>query len=768
MSNQKTDKPSVVLAILLSTVVLCIILVAILYYNNRENFIDKPNKSSITTTAKNVQTTYVSNKNYSSIYTNLMKKANNNFKTKTRKNLPIAINKVTSILGKERLNAYKNGKPMIIRISLDYDLSFIDILKLIKQQKVDKGYYVVFVDTNKKQTKTANKDGDEDSQHGFTKEDDSYSYFNEFLFFITKDKLYTQYLDFSYIINNLARDDIYNLINIVNKPEFLRITDDVWKYGSSFAPRRTSVYNGSWEKRVIVEDAQNEALGNDFFGITAIGEGIGRTRYAIAGYDNRERLITVTKAENLGFGRFSTEWTMSNCPNSPLNQATWGQGCSIGFRTSANSGDIYSVFPVQCEDNNGTQLNFMIGSVAYPAVSPFYSINIKDENGNIINRTGFINHVFEWVAYDKSTRSILIPEAGSSPETFYLFRVEITNMTINVSKVKNIKIKQRESEAIPIVAASFGDDGFLYAITNNYSTGTFSSFQGIVVLRPNIITENNIIVWTLQEVSRISLDINDSLVGITQVTDPYLIGISNVPIFVVMERNDDYVTLDNLTLHEVIPRDAYEGRFIGVESEASEFTELAQETYCFGGIVAYNSGLLMNLTFATGEPITFENPSLLGVKRYFDDIGLGLEIALDEVEIYQNQCLASNYWKYEEGQRQNVRASSFGYNIFLRDYLVYPDGTVNGSFVNVLMHELIHTRQYVQHGESNYQHGCAYGEGDLYGGSYSQRPMEQEARRYVNRYKMTNNIAIEYGIPINRSREDPFANIRARTTCEAP
>jgi hypothetical protein len=283
------------------------------------------------------------------------------------------------------------------------------------------------------------------------------------------------------------------------------------------------------------------------------------------------------------------------------------------------------------------------------------------------------------------------------------------------------------------------------------------------------------------------LDVNDKLVGITQVTDPYRIPIANVPNLVVMERNDDYFTQDNVTLHQIIPVNSLLGcqnvggssgplcNGFNENSEASEWNEFLQEGSCGLGVLLYNSQRLLNYTWTTRDKaITLDHPALRNFKRYLTDIDFNNDIDLDKVEIYDNQCISANWFNHSTGEPQTTRAMCFGYSIYFRSRLISPDGTaVYGDMLNVLIHELAHTRQFVQLGESHYQFGCVYGEQVLFslletGESYYFVPVEAEARRFRLRYGIDGAIAMRYGIPVRPApgNIDAFAERTARTTCD--
>ena len=78
---------------------------------------------------------------------------------------------------------------------------------------------------------------------------------------------------------------------------------------------------------------------------------------------------------------------------------------------------------------------------------------------------------------------------------------------------------------------------------------------------------------------------------------------------------------------------------------------------------------------------------------------------------------------------------------------------MGGEFLNLIIHELTHTRQFVQLGESHYNFGCSYGIGvcdsiEVLGNSYRQVYMEQEARNQYNTYKINQDIANRYNMNI--------------------
>ena len=668
-------------------------------------------------------------------------------KKRLYKMIPAAADNVLKILGKDRLNAYISGTPKIIPLpkGIDYDITPEELFSLIAAQKVGDKYYVKF-DTSKLKESSVEKD----HEHG---EQEEYNIFEILDLFLISLALFTNGLDYNidnigYLIQ-LFSDNLW----ILDIPPF--VGDYTWTQGGNgFITRNTTPYSGSWDVRVIIEDAEIGPLGDDFYGLTAIDPSIQNSWYASASVNNRERITTLPMADNLGFGRSDLSTTkFPPCPTRSGNKC--GQGAYLGFRKFTD----WTVFPTKCSGDRFTKLNFRFWGHRISSVSDNNTI-IRDENYQVTDRNGNIGLNFDWVAYDKTTKWILVPD-GTTPTRLVLYDVDIEQYTVTVTRKKDVQLIKSSNDDLEIVAACFGCDGMLYAVTNDYN-----GLQGIVIFKPDIAPDRT---WLLREIDTISLDVNDSLVGITNVKDPYLVQLQNYPILTVLEINEDYLTQDNLTLHKVVPRDAYEGGNYGVESEASEWTELVQEGYCGGGVVAYNIGRSLSYRMRTrDEGLTFNHPSLVNFKAYLESIGLSREINLDTVEIYDNQCLASNYWKYDDGQRQAVRGSAGGYELFLRDELVRSDGKLNGWMCNTLIHELVHTRQYVQLGESQYQFGCAYSEA-IYAvdSSYSNHPMEREARRYTERYKLTDDIVSRFSIPVNiPSNGRPFRYPRPRTTCE--
>jgi len=659
--------------------------------------------------------------------------------------MPKASNNIAKIMGKSRLEAYINGKPQIFPLpkDVDYDIEPKKLVEMISKLTVEKGYYVKF-DLNKLEKE--NKD------HEHSDDGSDYNVFD------LVDILFINVAQYLYGNRSIFIGDIGYLIELFSEVILIQpfVNDNTWKNGGyGFVSRNPRVYSGTWNKQVVIEDSEISALGDDFYGLTALTPNTQGNWYVSAGVDNREKLVALPMSDNLGYGRSSLA-VRKNLPCYNRSEGKFGQGAYIGFRGFTD----WTVFPVKCYADRFTKLGFYFWGHLLSVASV---VNVTDMNGQLTSVDGTLGLNFDWVAYDKTTKYILVPD-GSSPERCVLYDVNIDEYTVNVNAKKFVQIIKSTNETLPIVAACFGCDGMLYALTNDYD-----GFQGIVVFKPDVSSDSS---WILREVDTISLDVNDTLVGIAGVTDPYLAQIDNYPILTVLEINEDYFTQDNLTLHKVVPRDAYTGGSYGVSSEASEWRELGQEAYCFGGILAYNIGSNLSYYFRTrDDPIKLDHPSLIGFANYLESIGFSRDIYLPNVEVYDNQCLASNYWKYDDGDRQSVRASAHGYTLYLRDKLINDDGTVNGWMLNSLIHELVHTRQYVQLGESNYQFGCAYSEGRLYAeeehdSSYKLHPMEREARRFTTTYKVTAEIAEEFNIPIYvPSNRDPYRYPTPRTTC---
>ncbi len=663
--------------------------------------------------------------------------------------LPKAANNIVKFLGKSRLYSYAKGRPLVVPLpkGVNYETSSQRILEVIRKTRVKPGYYVKF--DLRKLGKEKDHEHCDDGGNG-----KDYNIFEIIDLFLTNISIY-------FITGNQSIENIGYLIELFAGVSFdmeptTFVGDNVWRRGGEgFVPRNTELYSGSWERRVVIEDSEISAMGNDFYGLTAFNPNTQGNWYASAGVENREQLVVIPMSDNLGYGRSDLS-VRKTLPCFNRRDGEFGQGAYIGFRNFTD----WSVFPAKCDVDRFTKLSFRYWGYNISAAS---IVNVRDRNGQLTSTNGMIGLNFDWVAYDKTTKYILVPD-GETPSRCVLYDVDIDEYVVNVTAKKVVQIIKSSDDTLSIVAACFGCDGMLYAITNNYD-----GLQGIVVFKPDVSSDRS---WTLREVNTISLDVNDTLVGITGVTDPYLVQTENYPILTVLEINDDYFTQDNLTLHKVTPRDAYTGGSYGVSSEATEWREAAQEVYCFGGIIAYNSGSTLNYSFTTrDEPIKITHTSLRGFENYLDSIGFTRDINLFNVEIYDNQCLASNYWKYSDGERQTVRGTTQGYTVYLRDKLIRNDGKINGWMLTTLLHELIHVRQYVQLGESQYQFGCAYAEAKLfseleYDSSYSLHPMEIEARRFVRIFKVTDEIATEYNIPINRSNgRNPFSYPASPTTC---
>ncbi len=689
-----------------------------------------------------------------------------------RSRLPAAKKKVESILDKEGLLNFRIGKPVLTKspINITFDTDPIILLKAISKMQTKKGEYPVF------DTKMENQD----DGHGHDSPDTELNRFLEMMG--SSEEISDEDIAKNGgMINTFAMISAEETIRAIFR---LSIPDTVWVNGTKSSPRVSKPYSRKWKKVQILNDSEYEALGDDFFGITAIGDSnLHRgNRYLIAGRDDRDSLINVKRADNLAFGRDSKIYRNKDCrpggftSNRYFSYTEYGQGAVIGFWGSKT----YVAIPYRCDSNPEYTTNIEIRAENDSATLVNIEKRVIDIEGRIINRNGQLPGIFNWIAYDKYSQAIYVPISNDGVETSGLDVYTIVKITdrfdfrkVNTVQFTNIDLTPTSYE---IEAACFGEDGLLYGITNR----TFN--QGILQFQPALMGNN----WLLKLRNKISLDVNDKLVGITQVTDPYRIPIANVCNLVVMERNEDYFTQDNITLHQVIPAEALIGcqhnsrndmlcSGFNESSEASEWNELLQEGSCGLGVFLYNGQRLLNYTWTNrDQAITLDHPALAGFKRYLIDIDFNNDIDLSKVEIYDNQCLSANWFNKSSGEPQTVKAMCMGYSIYFRSRLITPDGTgVYGDMINTLIHELAHTRQFVQLGESHYQFGCAYGEQVLFslletGSSYSFVPMEVEARRFTDRHRINGSIAMRYGMPVTPApgRTGLFTPRPTRTTCD--
>ncbi len=551
--------------------------------------------------------------------------------------------------------------------------------------------------------------------------------------------------------------------------EYPQISNNDWD-----SPREPR-YNGSWEKTVVVNDSEIAGIGDDFYGIMSIGSNNSfNCRYVVAGNNDRSQLISMPQSDNLGFGRSdlteaqggpAVRFNRSLCSDSDRE---YGQGTKIG----TYNGKTWTLFPIIC-DGDETKLDLRIGM---DLRSSNHTIIVRNSRGDIANREGRISGACNWIAFDENTNCILAPnDYDSNNLNMYHVHKGVTGLTITyIRKIyltgDNFVINN--SISYKMDGAVIASDGKFYTAINNIG------LQGIMVFRPFILRGELIL---LKE-QFISLDVDDKLVGITEVDDVRYIKTANTPMFVVMEINEDYFTQDNVTLHEILPIDSVrraDGNDSdgtpGIGSETGNWRDLGDEFGCATGITLYTAQRAQNWNMTTrSEPLTFNSPELAGLKNWILlETNIGLSLDLERVEIYDNQCLSANYWNHDDGEDQITAAMCFGYTIYFAESIVQSDGTIRISTISSILHEICHTRQFVQLGESHYQFGCAYGESVLYGmldtdESYYFSPMEVEAREFQARWIdlfISSNAESRYNLNL-----DPvFTSIydfTSRTTCD--
>jgi hypothetical protein len=539
--------------------------------------------------------------------------------------------------------------------------------------------------------------------------------------------------------------------------------------------RNQYTYDGEWDKVIIVNDSEVEALGDDVYGILSIGNmstGGFTSNYVIAGQDDRSKLVNIRQSDNLGFGRSDladVSYTTRNCL--PKYSREYGQGTKVGIV----SGKIVTVYPFICGGNK-TKLDVRFNLTLSQPLANFRII-VKDATGNILSTDGTINGICNWITYDKCSNLLITP---NDYECSYLnlYDVKLSAKSLILTLIKTATFTEPRSaspDTYNITAACICEDGNLYAIVDD---GLLLN-QGVIIFEPRTRTlQQGRVDWEFVQVGSIIMQVDDTLVGITEVDDIRIVKTSNVPTLVVIEINEDYFTQDNVTLHELIPTGAIVRRRgpFGTPTDTGSLRDIADTFSCGGGVVIYNSQRALNNLFITRDtPITLNDPALRGYKNYLISRNIHLDIDLDRVVIYDNQCLSANYFKYSEGERHTVNGMCFGYTIYLRDRLVQNDGTIRGRILKVIMHELAHTRQFVQLGESFYQFGCVYGESVLYpmlehgGDTYTFNPMEVEARNFADRHWIRDaRIARRWGINIDTSATSfEYDRSAFPTTCGA-
>ena len=575
---------------------------------------------------------------------------------------------------------------------------------------------------------------------------------------------------------------IEQIINLLYPASF----QDRWKTGINKLNSRIKIenaYYGEWSISTILRDSQYDRFGNDMYGLLAIGDNMSHSntagRYIFAGWENRMDLINTRRSSNLGFGRtdLGTLDYGPECANDDTEDyGKFGQGTEV----RPKNGHIWTCFPIKdCPGQaNKTIISFRKGTLTEKIAPSSINVDgqryltnhtiIKDENGNIISY-GIVNSKADWIAYDSVGEYICIPN-DSVIEYLDIYTYdhdELDNFILQ--KVNRAYFWQGRSDennnlagdGAKITAGTFGNDGLLYLLCDDspISWPYFSSFRGVLVYRPYILSNGE---WKLLLVRKISFDVEGELVGLTKVDSPSFMNISRTPILVVMELNEDIVTLDNISLHKLTPVDVVcdvnvdrcsFGTFLDTES-------IFEDWQCGIGIGLYNSFRFINYMSTTNEtPYTLKRTDsrsmelFAGFRDYLEQVlQLDQDIDLDRVELYDNMCVVGNWG----AQRQTTRAMCMGYTIYIQSKMTRTKNNVTklrGEFLNLIIHELTHTRQFVQLGESHYNFGCSYGIGvcdsiEVSGNSYRQVYMEQEARNQYNTYKINQDIANRYNMNI--------------------
>ncbi len=687
--------------------------------------------------------------------------------------LPDIVKTVESILGEKKFRAFSTGSPYMIDITSYLPKNSADVpssyyIKLVRDVVVPDGYYMTI-----KSDKIDKLDNltSHDGIYFLDKIKDEMLNINTFLIMLKMLSEYN-YLNKINLSRTLSTSSGFiqvvgaGLGNLVFPPNLQPVVpnlpripeEDRWLKCLPFGvARNNSSYMGQWDKVVILNDSEVEALGNDFYGILSIGNiatGGFTSKYIMAGQDDRSKLINIGQSDNLNFGRSSLatfSYTTRNCL-SKYNRE-YGQGTKIGIL----EGRLVTLYPFICNDT-ATKLDIRFGlDITQPRAN--FRIIVKDGLGNVLNNDGKISGTCNWITYDKCSNMLVTPN-DSDCSYVNLYNVELSSNSLILTFARTAILTESGSsspQTYSMSAACICEDGNLYAVINQLVS------QGVVVMRQTTqLGERGSITWKFEQFDFISMDVDDKLVGITEVDDIRLAKTYNVPTLVVAEINEDYFSQDNITLHELIPTDAIlkkRGPF-GTSSESGNIRDLLDELACGGGVAIYNLQRAQNEYFITRDaPLTLNDPALIGFKNYLISRGINQDIDLDRVMIYDNQCLAANYWKYSEGQSHTVSGMCFGYTIYLRDRVIQSNGKIRGRILKVLTHELAHTRQFVQLGESMYQFGCVYGEGVIYamlehgGNTYSFNPIEVEARNFSDRH-MIRNVATaqRWGINIDTSR----------------
>ena len=694
------------------------------------------------------------------------------------KMLPYAIKSVESIIGEKKFRDFATGTPYLIDITPYLPKNSGDVpssyyIKLVRDVKVPDGRFMA-IKSDKIDSMT--------SHDGMDFVDNIKFEISKINIFLKDLKMLAEYYyldkqEFSVIIgqsSGFTQVVGAGLNNLLFPPTGLPDVPNVDVPSSLLPPipeterwtrcspwgntRKPYSYTGEWVKSIIINDSEIEALGDDFYGLLSIGNvstGGFTSNYVIAGQNDRSKLVNIRQSDNLGLGRSDlaeVSYTTRNCL--PKYSREYGQGTKIGII----NGRITTLYPFICGDSK-TKLDLRFGlNLSQPLAN--FRIIVKDTLGNILSTDGTISGICNWITYDKCSNLLIAP---NDYECSYvnLYDVKLSAKSLVLTLIRTAIFTERGSSSPDthnIRAACICEDGNLYALVDE---GLFLN-QGILIMELSSYSlGGGRVQWTFQHVSDIIMVVDDKLVGITEVDDIRIVKFSNVPTLVVVEINEDYITQDNITLHELVPTGAIirsRGPF-GTPTETGSLRDIADTFACGGGIAIYNLQRAQNEYFITrGAPLTLNDPALIGYKNYLISRNIHLDIDLDRVVIYDNQCLSANYFKYDEGERHTVNGMCFGYSIYLRDRVVQNNGTIRGRILKVIMHELAHTRQFVQLGESFYQFGCVYGESVLYpmlehgGDTYSFNPMEVEARNFADRHWIRNvETARRWGINIDTS-----------------
>jgi hypothetical protein len=591
----------------------------------------------------------------------------------------------------------------------------------------------------------------------------------------------------SFLLNVLL-SNLTTVEQILRILSYLSSDKDRWQTGTNLLNSRVKIenaYYGDWSVSTIVRDSEYDMFGNDMYGLLSIGDNNSHIsitgRYIFAGWENRMDLINTRRSQNLGFGlvRNTTLDYGPECVNDNTEDyGEFGQGTEV----RPKNGNLWTCFPIKnCPGNNNkTIISFRKGTLTQK-ISPssirvenqsFLTNHtiIKNENGDIISY-GVLDTKSDWIAYDTIGEFICVP---NDLELDYLdiYKYEHDELdNFILQKVNRARFWQGNTDVneglagdgAQITAGTFGNDGLLYLLCDDSPIRWpyLSSFRGILVYRP-IVLENGD--WKLVLVRKISFDVEGQLVGLTKVDSPDFVNISRTPLLIAMELNDDIFTLDNISLHQITPTDVVcnTGRNVDRCSFGTflDSESIFEDWECGLGIVTYNIFRSINYISTKNEtPYTLKRTDarsmqlFSGFRDYLEQVlQLNQDIDLDRVEIYDDMCIVANWGR----EHQTARAMCMGYTIYFQSKITRTKNDVTklrGEFLNTLIHELTHTRQFVQLGESHYNFGCSYGIGvcdsiEVSGTSYAQVYMEEEARYVYELYLINDSIATQYNMNI--------------------